>query len=109
MRKIGEMLMFASSNDNEAEAKLAGTIIDATKNIQKIHHKNDVMSSLLARIAVLVRDENISPATTVERIDDLLEWYDMHQAGVLNADIAGTKLSEETPGYDEFFERRGSK
>lgn len=88
--------MLPSKEDAEMEVKLAETIIDATKNIQKLHQANDVMSSMLARISTLVNEENISSSTMVECIRDLLKWYDMYQAGVLNADLVGTKLSEKS-------------
>jgi hypothetical protein len=51
---------------------------------------------MLARISTLVNEENISSSTMVECIRDLLKWYDMYQAGVLNADLVGTKLSEKS-------------
>lgn len=96
MRVIGENIMFLTGEDGEAEAKLAGSIIDATKSVQKLHYANEVMSSLLAKISIYVANDKMAQSEIVAHIRVLLEWYDMYQAGIMSADITGTKLSEKS-------------
>ena len=83
--------------DEEEMMQSLGSIIDSTKEMAKIHYANDIMSSLLAKITIIVNDEDDEPLRVlIDRVRDLLEWYEMYQAGVLDANITG---SAKNKGY----------
>jgi hypothetical protein len=74
---------------SDKEIKALETLIDTTKSVSKVHHANDIMSSLLAKIRTLAFNEDEALGVIITRIRDLLDWYDMYQAGVLEANITG--------------------
>jgi hypothetical protein len=70
-------------------------LIGITTNVGKLHYKNEVMSSMLAKISVTIKDDDLTLADMIDKISLLLEWYDIYQAGCLDADIAGTRLGKK--------------
>jgi hypothetical protein len=70
-------------------------LVDITTNVGKLHYTNEVMSSLLAKINVIIKDDDLTLADMIDKISLLLEWYDMYQAGVFKADIVGTRLGKK--------------
>lgn len=77
------------------EVEALESLVDITTNVGKLQYTNEVMSSMLAKISITIKDMNLSKTEMIDKISLLLEWYDIYQSGSLDTNITGTRLGDK--------------
>lgn len=77
------------------EVEALESLVDITTNVGKLQYANEVMSSMLAKISITIKDMNLSKTEMIDKISLLLEWYDIYQSGSLDTNITGTRLGDK--------------